>query len=461
MARTTYTQTTLDQGHLVYLHSSKEKVNQTFFASEAQYQFFIEKGDLPPSFDGSHYSFHFLLDDKKNEEIRNIGFTVWNTLKETENVNIIINGTENDSIHFLEGFILSSYQFDDYKSKEVSPKNIQISTCLSSTQFEELSLLCLSVFEARDLVNQPQNKLHVLELVNFCSNLATELGVSFKHFTIDDLIQQKFGGILCVNQGSTTDPALIELRYTANNPVNKKPYVLVGKGVVYDTGGLSLKPTEGSMDFMKCDMAGAASVIGAFAAIVRNELPIDVILLVPTTDNRPGLDAVAPGDVVTMYDGTTVEVLNTDAEGRLILADALAYAQSHQPELVIDVATLTGAALRTFGHQVIAGMGNHEQYLSQIVQSGHASHERVATLPLWDDYKEMIESDIADLKNIGGALAGTITAGKFLEHFVDYHWLHLDIAGPAYIKGENSYRGKNATGAGVRLLYHFMKSLVE
>jgi len=233
--------------------------------------------------------------------------------------------------------------------------------------------------------------------------------------------------------------------------------VFVGKGVVYDTGGLSLKPTS-SMDTMKCDMSGAAAVASALYAIALAKLPVYTIALVPATDNRPDGNAYVPGDIITMMDGTTVEVLNTDAEGRLILADALTYAKKYDPILVIDMATLTGAAEAALGNIGIAGMHNEVgKYFPQLVKSGFSVNERIAEFPFWDDYEEMLKSEIADLKNIGGKFAGAITAGKFLQHFTGYPWIHLDIAGPAFLDKRDSYRTIGGTGVGVRLLFDFVK----
>jgi leucyl aminopeptidase len=248
------------------------------------------------------------------------------------------------------------------------------------------------------------------------------------------------------------------MEYKPKNAKNKRPIVLVGKGVVFDTGGLSLKPTPGSMDEMKCDMAGGAAVIGAISAIAANQLPVHVIALVPATDNRPGMNAICPQDILTMYDGTTVEVLNTDAEGRLILADALGYAKKYDPLLVIDLATLTGAAMRAVGSYASAIMGTADQdIMNQLSKSGFQTWERTVQFPLWKEYGNEMKSDIADLKNLGGANAGHISAGKFLEHFTTYPWIHIDIAGPAYSNAAQSYRTKGGSGVGVRMLYNFIK----
>jgi len=209
---------------------------------------------------------------------------------------------------------------------------------------------------------------------------------------------------------------------------------------------------------MKCDMGGSAAVVGTLYAIAKAQLPLHVIGLVPATDNRPSGNAYAPGDVIRMHDGSTVEVLNTDAEGRLILADALSFAKKYQPELVIDLATLTGAAARAIGKQGIVAMGNDQKTMSLLKESGQKVHERIAELPFWDEYKDDLKSTIADLKNLGGAEAGAITAGKFLEHFTDYPYTHLDIAGPAFMTSPFSYHGTGATGVGVRLLFDFLKT---
>ncbi|MCS6818923.1 MAG: M17 family metallopeptidase, partial [Chitinophagales bacterium] len=240
---------------------------------------------------------------------------------------------------------------------------------------------------------------------------------------------------------------------------NKKPIVLVGKGIVFDTGGLSLKPTTNSMDMMKCDMSGAATAGAVLYAVAKSKLPLHILALVPATDNRPGEKAYAPGDVIRMMDGSTVEVLNSDAEGRMILADALHYAKKYKPELVIDIATLTGSALRALGHFATAYMGTAPDSIKkQIIQSSLDTYERLWEFPLWEEYGTLLQSDIADQKNIGGELAGMITAGKFLEKFIDYPWLHLDIAGTAFLTSESDYKGKGGTGVGVRLLYHFLKN---
>jgi leucyl aminopeptidase len=264
------------------------------------------------------------------------------------------------------------------------------------------------------------------------------------------------GGLLGVNKGSVDPPVFIVLEYRGEGAKADQPIALVGKGVVYDTGGISLKPSN-FMEDMKCDMSGAAAVLGTFCAVAAAKLPVNVVGLIPATDNRLNGNALVPGDVITISNGVTVEVLNTDAEGRLILADALHYAKKYQPKLVIDLATLTGAASRAIGPYATVAMGTADRATWDALQaSAGMTHERLVEFPFWDDYKELIKSDIADIKNIGGAEAGMITAGKFLEYFIDYPYVHLDIAGPAFLDRAITYYGKGGTGVGVRLLTHFL-----
>jgi leucyl aminopeptidase len=267
------------------------------------------------------------------------------------------------------------------------------------------------------------------------------------------------GGLLAVNRGSVDPPVFCVLEWNPDNKVNSKPIVLVGKGVIYDTGGLNIKTGE-SMAQMKADMAGAATVAGVVYGLARTQIPIHVVALVPITDNRPGGNAYTQGDVLTMHNKTTVEVCNTDAEGRLIMADAISYAANWSPEIIIDIATLTGSAAMTFGNQAIAVMGNADRkYFSLLEESGREVYERVAELPFWDEYRELLKSDIADIKNIGGREAGAITAGKFLESFASSPLIHLDIAGTGLLNKDDFYRIKEGPGSGLRLLATFLRKL--
>jgi leucyl aminopeptidase len=316
-----------------------------------------------------------------------------------------------------------------------------------------------AVFWTRDMVNTPVSHLNAEQLAEAISQLGQEAGFQVQVLGKAQIEALKMGGLLAVNKGSIDPPTFTIAEYKPSNAVNTKPIVLVGKGVVYDTGGLSLKPTPGSMDTMKGDMAGGATMAAVIYFAALQKLPIHIVGLIPATDNRPGGNAYTPGDVITMFDGTTIEVLNTDAEGRMILADALAYSAKYDPEIVIDAATLTGAALRAIGTEATIIMGNaRDEYFHDLEKIGFDVHERVVRFPFWDDYKAHMKSKIADMKNIGGPNAGMISAGKFLEHFVKAPYIHMDIAGPAWLDSKENYKGDGGTGAGVRLLYQFLKN---
>ena len=366
------------------------------------------------------------------------------------------------SLPFAEGLALGSYQFLKYFSepakKEKVLHEIRIESPAASPEvILEANALLEAVFLARDFVNEPLSHFNAIQFADAVKVSGESYGFSVEILGKEKIEALKMGGILAVNRASSVPPQFCVLEWKPEGAKNSKPLVLIGKGVVYDTGGLSLKPSEG-MDYMKCDMAGGATVVGTIAAAAKTKLPLHIIGLIPITDNKIGENALAPGDIITMASGTTVEVVNTDAEGRLILADALLFAKKYDPEIVLDMATLTGSAVRALGTQVICYMGNApENVKAQLEASGFATYERLVELPLWKEFGEDIKSNIADLKNIGSSNAGMITAGKFLEHFAKFPWLHLDIAGPAYLRVANSYRTKEGTGVGVRLLYDFLK----
>lgn len=404
-------------------------------------------------------------DSNTKEILRKSGNKIYKTLSthKVESVNIHSgNSVSNLCVNLVEGISLSAYSFQTYMSEKKEPtlKTINISdNSISQSELNELRIVIEGVFHTRTLVNEPTITLTSVRIAEEIMKLGSE--AKFKVTVLDkkQIQDEKMGGLLAVNLGSQIHPTFSIMEYSHPDAKNKKPYVLVGKGVVYDTGGLSLKPTAGSMDSMKSDMGGAGTVIGTMYSIAKNQLPINIVGLVPATDNRPGENAYVPGDVITMHNGKTVEVLNTDAEGRLLLGDALSYAKNYDPELVIDLATLTGAQLVAIGSLGAAVMGTaDDNEFNNLSNSGYNTYERVARLPFWKEYNDMLKSPIADLKNIGGREAGCITAGKFLENFVDYPWIHIDIAGPSFSNKEDSYRPKGGTGYGVRLLYDFFKS---
>lgn len=370
---------------------------------------------------------------------------------------------EDIAFSIAETVVLSNYQFNKYFSKPKENTLNKVNICVDKESntlkkaVKEGQIVAESTCIARNLVNEPVITLTAVELARQIQELGKRYGFKTEVLDKKKIESLKMGGLLAVNYGSELPPTFSILEYKPSKAKNKNPIVLVGKGIVYDTGGLSLKPTEGGMDTMKCDMAGAASVIGTFCAIAQLKLPVHVIGLIPATDNRPGKNAYTPGDVIQMHDGSFIEVLNTDAEGRLILADALHFAKQYNPELVIDLATLTGAAVIAVGDIGIAMMSTAEDKVKNTLKNaGEKVYERLVELPLWDEYGELLRSTIADMKNVGGRMAGSITAGKFLQHFTNYPWIHLDIAGPAFLQSSQHYKPRGGTGVGVRLLVEFL-----
>jgi leucyl aminopeptidase len=386
-----------------------------------------------------------------------------NTAKASDVAIMNMTGEKELSLAMAEGMALANYQFlkyfKDKKKRQNTLHTIHISDkYVTAKDAEHLQNIIEATSTARTLINEPVSFLNAVQFGKEMQKVGKESGFSVKVLGMKEIEAKKMGGLLAVNAGSIDPPTFTVMEYKPEKARNKKPIVLVGKGVVFDTGGLSLKPTPNSMDEMKCDMSGGAAVVGAMMAIAKNQLPVHVIGLVPATDNRPGMNAVCPQDVITISDGTTVEVLNTDAEGRLILADALVWAKQYKPEVCIDLATLTGAAVRAIGTYASAVMGTAEQkVMDQLAESGMNVWERTVQFPMWKDYGEEMKSDIADLKNLGGSYAGQISAAKFLEHFTDYPWIHIDIAGPAYSNGASGYRTKGGSGVGVRMLYDFIQ----
>ena len=401
------------------------------------------------------------------EEARRQSFCTSNALNSVKETAVTVSDLTGSTAYlmaYIEGFALSNYQFlkyfEDAAKRAYTLKNLYVlDDKITKANLDELVSIVANVYEARTLVNEPLSYLTAEELSNEIKRISKKSGFTLKVLNKKEIEKLGMGGLLAVNLGTPNPPTFNIMEWKPTKAVNKQPIILVGKGVVYDTGGLSLKPTKGSMDSMKADMGGAAAVIGAIATIAENNLPVHVVGLVPATENRPDGLAYTPGDVIKMMSGLTVEVLNTDAEGRMILADALHYAKRYKPELVVDLATLTGAAAVAIGSQGIVAMGTAaDGEFDAITTSGYEVFERIAKFPFWDDYSEMLKSDIADMKNIGGREAGAITAGKFLERFTDYPYIHLDIAGPAFLDYPSSYRLKGGSGVGVRLLYNFIKS---
>ena len=400
-----------------------------------------------------------IINTKNEEELRIIGSEITNLVAKDFS-DIQIHSKDKSALVLSEGIALANYQFLQHFTNPI--KN-NLNTILLNEEIEdneilELNNIIKAVYWARNVVNTPVSHLNATQLSEEVVRLGEEAKFSVQVLQKAQIEALKMGGLLAVNKGSIDPPTFTIAEYKPKKPVNKQPVILVGKGVVYDTGGLSLKPTPGSMDTMKSDMAGAAAVIGAIYLAALQKANVHLIVLVPATDNRPGMNAYTPGDVITMFNGSTVEVLNTDAEGRMILADALSYSDKFNPELVIDAATLTGAAVRAIGTEASIIMGNaKDKYFDSMEKAGRLVHERVVRFPFWDDYKKHMTSKIADIKNIGTANAGMISAGKFLETFVKAPYIHMDVAGPTWLDSKENYKGVGGTGSGVRLLYQFIK----
>src|SRR6056297_435789 len=426
-----------------------------------------EKIDINSYFKWSHIRFIKLGEElhRRKEKMRQLGADLSSQIKQNEQEEIVIEDLSDEPemiLSFTEGLILSQYNFLQYKSEkkeESSLKKIHIlSEGIKSPDLSNLYNVCKAVFKSRDLVNEPLSTLNATELANRFKAMGREAGFSVEIFNQKKIETLKLNGLLAVNKGSIDPPSFSVLEWKPDSSGNHRPIVLVGKGVVYDTGGLSLKPSS-FMTTMKSDMAGAATVAGIIYLAASNELPIHLIGLIPATDNRPDGNAYVPDDIITMHNGKTVEIINTDAEGRMIMADALSFAKQYDPELVFDFATLTGSASRAIGPQGIVAMSTAEaRIMDKLKESGLNTHERIVELPLWEEYGGMIKSEVADIKNAGGKEAGAITAGKFLEHFVDYPWVHLDIAPTAFLEKKDSYRGKGGTGIGIRLLNDFLQN---
>ena len=363
----------------------------------------------------------------------------------------------------VEGMVLGLYRFDKYKTEDRERGEIATLSLVEGEAERAQSLhrsaeigrvLGESANLARTLINHPANEMTPTILAQQAQQMARECGVRCEILERKDMEQLGMGLLLGVAQGSQQPPKFIVLEY-GGGPPQRDHIVFVGKGITFDTGGISIKPAEG-MERMKYDMSGGAAVIGALRAIATLKLPYHVIGLIPTTENMPGGSATKPGDVHRAMNGKTAEVINTDAEGRLILGDALAYAARYNPVACVDLATLTGACVVALGHEAIGMMGNPEgqELMQRLRRAGDRSGERVWQLPLWDEYLEYVKSDVADVKNVGmGRAAGSIAGAAFLVKFVDgYPWVHLDIAGTAWADRDRPYKPKGGTGVGVRLL---------
>lgn len=366
----------------------------------------------------------------------------------------------------VEGVVLGLYQFTPYKTKDRD----QIREIVKFSIFhpdkdtfetvqvaaKETEIVTAAVVYARNIVNTPANEMTPTDLARQAMQLAGNKKVRCQILEAERLGKMGMNALLAVGSGSADPPKLIVMEYRGSKKAS--PFVsLVGKGLTFDSGGISIKPAE-KMDQMKSDMAGGAAVIATVRAAAELELPVNIVGLVPVAENLPSAKAYRPGDIIKSLSGQTIEIITTDAEGRLILADALTYAGRYKPAAIIDLATLTGACVIALGERVIGMMGTDEELKSKVRTAADLTAERVWELPLWEDYDELIKSDIADYRNSGGRWGGAITAGAFLQKFTgEYPWVHLDIAGPALLTSDRPYIPKGASGVGVRLLIRFLR----
>ena len=367
----------------------------------------------------------------------------------------------------VEGCKMSLYKFEKYKSKKEN--NIPDLTILVSKS-EKISkaikiaeIISDGAIYTKSIANLPPNECIPATLANFARTISKKNNMKCNIISKNELKKKGFGGITAVGQGSKNEPKLIILEYNHGSR-NEKPIVLVGKAVTFDTGGISLKPGE-KMDEMKFDKCGGCTVIGIMKAVSELKLPINVVGIIPSVENMPGGESYRPGDIIKLYSGKTAEILNTDAEGRIILADALSYGEKqYSPKAIIDFATLTGACIIALGTNIAGMVSNNDKLTQKIMESSKRTTEEIWELPLNGDYMDMVKSDVADMKNVGiGRAAGTITAAAFLRNAIENTpWIHIDIAGVAWTQvatKEKPYNPKGATGFGVRLILDYLQNI--
>jgi len=366
----------------------------------------------------------------------------------------------------VEGAILGLYQFTEYRTEsreEIKAVKEMVIVEPEARRLVEIQMgarrgqiIAEATNFVRDMGNQPSNVLTPTRLARIAQDLAKEHGMSCQVLERSQIEKLGMGALAGVARGSQEPPKFIILEYHGSKRSKDKPVALIGKSITFDSGGISIKPAE-KMEQMKDDMSGGAAVLGALRAAAQLQIPVNLIGILPATENMPSGTAIKPGDVLKTLSGKTVEVINTDAEGRLALADALGYALRYSPAAMIDLATLTGACVVALGQWAIGMMGKDDRLKKRLSKAGEASGERVWELPMWEEYFEQIKSDVADLKNVGGRGGGAITAGAFLSKFVgETPWVHLDIAGTAWIDQDLPYTPKGSTGSGVRLLVQFL-----
>lgn len=365
---------------------------------------------------------------------------------------------------FVEGIHLGNYNFDKYKFTKSKLKKLDVILHAENEKQLNAAISRADVIMkghnfTRDLQNEPASSLRPFELAKKITQKLTEAGVKVTVFDEKEIARRKMGGLIAVGQGSASKPRFIILRYKPKTKSSKKikKIALVGKGVTFDSGGISIKPAT-NMGEMKGDMSGAAVVAGTVLAAAEANLPVEILGVIPAAENMLSGESMRPGDIVTTASGNTIEVDNTDAEGRMILADALDFASKEKPNEIIDFATLTGACVVALGQNCAGLFTNNDKIAKDLIDAGLKTYDRVWQMPMWKDYEKLNESKVADIKNVGGRWAGAITAAKFLEFFVDKKipWAHLDIAGSAFAHDMTNYTKTFMTGFGVRLMFEYL-----
>ncbi|MCL5028947.1 MAG: leucyl aminopeptidase [Bacteroidetes bacterium] len=427
-------------------------------------ELFISKIIIDDKFSSDHFRNHLagFIQNIGNEEVKYLHISI----PKYEHFKKYFESEEYFYRTFMEGIYLGNYSFDKYKKDKKAEKLLEVyfyaddGKKLSSAINKTVNLM-EGVGFTKDLQNEPSNVLVPSILAERISSTLKEEGVKVKVFDEKEIKKRKMGGVLAVGSGSNNPPRFIVIEYNgAAKKYKKKLVALVGKGVTFDSGGISIKPSA-HMGEMKADMSGAAVVAGTILAAAKAKLPVDILGVIPSVENMPSGKSFKPGDIVITASGKSIEIEDTDAEGRVILSDALDFASKAKPDVIIDLATLTGACVVALGEFVGGLFTKDDKLADELYKTGQQTFDRLWRLPLWDDYNFLIKTDVADVKNLGGRWGGAITAAKFLENFVDkkISWAHLDIAGPAMANDFNNYTKKFMTGYGVRLLFEYLENL--
>jgi leucyl aminopeptidase len=403
-----------------------------------------------------------LIKDFKNDEIQSLHLFI----PEFKLVKKFFDNQEYFYRSFLEGLSLGNYSFNKYKKEKDKTRNLSViiyaeDQKLLKSAITKNNFLIEGIFFTKDLQNEPPSSLRPFELADRIKETLTKAGLKVSVFDEKEIKKRNMGGLLAVGQGSNAKPRFIVIEYKPKGKVNSaKKVALVGKGVTFDTGGYCIKPWQGMLE-MKADMSGAAVVAGTLLAASKAKFPFEILGVIPAAENMINGEAMRPSDIVKTASGKTIEVGHTDAEGRMILADALDYASKQKPHEIIDFATLTGACVVALGLNVAGLFTKNDRLAEELYQTGMKTYDRVWRLPMWDEYHKDNESKIADVNNDGGRWGGAITAAKFLENFVDKKipWAHIDIAGPAIANELTNYNKTYMTGFGVRLMFEYLSSL--